>query len=145
MRPTTQHSGISNVTASFLSRCRFSTPQPANCALAYAEFCLFEKLWYTDHCDAPSAGAIKTTESPGLPSASIQLQTPCTSPTSYEQHLALLLDRPYAGLLLVILFLCNIYGFFYVSENEVAMRVVCLNTVSAWPSRYTSYSFATYM
>lgn len=145
MRPTTQHSGISNVTASFSSRCRFFNPQPANCALAYAEFCLFEKLWYTDHCDAPSAGAIKTTESPGLPSASIQLQTPCTSPTSYEQHLALLLDRPYAGLLLVILFLCNIYGFFYVSENEVAMRVVCLNTVSAWPSRYTSYSFATYM
>jgi hypothetical protein len=72
-------------------------------------------------------------------------QKSCTSLTSDEQHLALLLDCPHARLLVLVFLLSNVYGFFDVSENEVAMRVVCLNTVSAWPSRYTSYSFATYM
>jgi hypothetical protein len=47
--------------------------------------------------------------------------------TSHKQHLALLLDRPYAGLLVVVFLLRNEYCLFDVSENEVAMRIVCLS------------------
>jgi len=53
--------------------------------------------------------------------------------TSYKQHLALLLNRPYARLLLLLLFLCHKYCLFDVAENEVAMRIVCLKVpVSFW-------------
>jgi hypothetical protein len=44
--------------------------------------------------------------------------------TSYKQHLALLLDRPYARLLVLFLFLCHKYSLFDVAEDEVAMRIV---------------------
>jgi hypothetical protein len=41
--------------------------------------------------------------------------------TSHKQHLALLLDCPYAWLLLVVVFFGNVYRFFDVAEDEVAM------------------------
>ena len=55
----------------------------------------------------------------------------CTSLTSDEQHLALLLDCPHARLLVLVFLLRNVYGLFDVSENEVAMRVVCLDMLLA--------------
>lgn len=41
--------------------------------------------------------------------------------TSYKQHLALFLDRPYAWFLVILLFLCHEYCLFDVAENEIAM------------------------
>lgn len=48
--------------------------------------------------------------------------------TSYKQHLALLLHRPNARFLVLLLFLCHKYCLFDVAENEVAMRIVCLKS-----------------
>jgi hypothetical protein len=42
-------------------------------------------------------------------------------PTSHEQHLALLLDRPDAWFLVFLFLLCNEYGLFDVSEYKIAM------------------------
>jgi hypothetical protein len=118
--------------------------QQAKCALAISNSDSYEKP-SNDHYDASAAGAIKTTESPVIPSASRHPPESCTSLTSDEQHLALFLDCPHAGLLVIFLLLSNVYGFFDVSENKVAMRVVCLNLKSASPYPCTSYSFATYV
>jgi hypothetical protein len=47
-------------------------------------------------------------------------------PTSYKQHLALLLHCPDAWFLVVLFLLSHEYCLFDVAKNEVAMRVVCL-------------------
>jgi hypothetical protein len=46
--------------------------------------------------------------------------------TSHKQHLALLLDRPHAGFLVIFFLFRYEYGFLNVSEHEIAMRVICL-------------------
>jgi hypothetical protein len=73
------------------------------------------------HCEAPSAGAIKTTESPMALLAYIPFSPQPPWPTSHEQHLALLLDRPDAWFLVFLFLLCNEYGLFDVSEYKIAM------------------------
>jgi hypothetical protein len=94
-----------------------------------AACCLHGSLWYgivAYYCVASAAGAIRTTESPAILSAWSHSPRLQVLPTSHKQHLALLLDRPHAGLLVVVFLLRNENGFFDVSENKVAMRVVCL-------------------
>lgn len=46
--------------------------------------------------------------------------------TSHKQHLEFFRDRPYARLLVFVLFLRYEYCLLDVAENDIAMRVVCL-------------------
>ena len=94
-------------------------------------------------CETPSNGAIRTTESPGagvswvhavfhvavLQSAVVRACVTRRVVTSYEEHLALLLDGADGGLarvVVVVVFVGDENRFFNVAEDEVAVRVVGL-------------------
>lgn len=76
MRPTAQAFGYLKRDCAFYVPSLSFSPQQANCALAMSNSDSCEKPLNADHCDASAAGAIKTTESPGMLSASRHLASP---------------------------------------------------------------------
>ena len=76
---------------------------------------------------------MSTTESPAKSQFYVNIPAPCLLPTSYEEHFTLLLDCAHAGLLVLVVFFGDVYGFLDVSKNEIAVGIVGLYlNISTW-------------